>query len=176
MQVLEFLLKVFRILMGAEIDCYDGPVPRLHNYVELKTSKLIETPKDQFNWERCALDVRCRFLLFLPVFTVASLYTRLRAPTGKQVQAAALLGAVVHCGRAVGRSGLQDANGSTAARREAGDAAHTGDDLQMGKDTLLLRTTHEAHFSRFPTHELLFSHLRRTETCASPLRTASSSS
>jgi len=58
-------LDKFKIILAAEIDCYqqpdnnkkvklesDSPTIGLSDYVELKTSRILDSPKAQYNWKR----------------------------------------------------------------------------------------------------------------------------
>jgi len=57
--VLSTRLNKFRILLGAEVDCYeslsDTQLPSLSDYVELKTYKEIIFEKDIYSWKRYKL-------------------------------------------------------------------------------------------------------------------------
>lgn len=44
-----------RLVVGAEIDCFDGHEPRAERYVELKTFRVLATEKDTFVFERFKL-------------------------------------------------------------------------------------------------------------------------
>ncbi|TYZ68184.1 hypothetical protein PybrP1_006820 [[Pythium] brassicae (nom. inval.)] len=44
-----------RLVVAAEIDCFDGPSPAAENYVELKTFRVLQRAKDTFVFERFKL-------------------------------------------------------------------------------------------------------------------------
>lgn len=53
--VLSFLTTK-RLLIAAEMDCYDGNDAKLENYIEIKTYKLIDSDRVNYTWQRLLLD------------------------------------------------------------------------------------------------------------------------
>jgi RAT1-interacting protein len=41
-----------RLLLAAEMDCFEGNEPQLENYIEIKTYKVIDSDRANYTWQR----------------------------------------------------------------------------------------------------------------------------
>ena len=55
--IVEVRLASLKVILAAEMDCYQDPKPKLENYVELKTYKEIDSDKSLFTWQRYVMNL-----------------------------------------------------------------------------------------------------------------------